>query len=165
MQTNLRSSSTVIIKIVEENSNLERTLGFVSSIALNVSQGSKPIFTVDSVFPAEIAAGASPSAVSLQLSCVMLRDSTLESIGIVPRRTVSGSSKDFNPAGTAEDDGSVFVGASKYIHVRLYDRYTGEMFYGVDWCRVNSVAINAQSRSVVRADISLTGMYLIPGNN
>lgn len=153
-QSSIRTTAHVILKIQPENGT-EKSIGMVTAISLNVGQGSKPIYGVDSPFPQEIAAGGSASQVNLQMSLVILKGTNLESLGVVPYRH---GNKAIN-IGTD----LLFLGNSKYFNLRLYDRITGDLFYGVENCRVNSFTITGQPRAILRAEVSISGMYLQTG--
>ena len=162
MISTIRASANVLLKIVPEDGE-EKTIGFVTSVSLSTGGTQRVIHGVDSVYPQEIAYGAAPSQIGLSMSLVMPKGQTLESLGLVPYRTGGGAgSQDTGNSAFGTD--TVYIGGGRYVHVRLYDRITGELFYGVDYCKVNSFTISAQSKSVIRADIQYTGFFLIPGS-
>lgn len=156
-----RAAANVLLKVVPED-GVEKTIGFVTSVSLSTGGTQRVIHGVDSVFPQEIAYGAAPSQVGISMSLIMPKGATLESLGLVPYRTSGATAQDGGKSAFASD--TVFISGGRYLHIRLYDRTTGELFYGVDFCKVNSFTISASSRSIIRADVQFTGMILVPGN-
>jgi hypothetical protein len=161
MISTIRASANILLKVVPED-GAEKIIGFVTSVALSMGGTQRVIHGVDSVYPQEIAYGAGPSQVGLSMSLVMPKGQTLESLGLVPYRTGGGNSP-LDTGNSAAGANTVYGAGGRYIHLRLYDRITGELFYGVDFCKVNSFSITAQSKSIIRADLQYTGMFLIPG--
>jgi hypothetical protein len=162
MQAQSRASANVLLKVVPED-GVEKLIGFVTSVSLSTGGTQRVIHGVDSVYPQEIAYGAAPSQVGVSMSLIMPKGATLESLGLVPYRTSGAGPSDGGNKSFAND--TVFIAGGRYIHIRLYDRATGELFYGVDYCKVASFTIATQSKSIVRAELQLIGMLLIPGQS
>lgn len=162
MISSIRSAATLLVKVMPEGGE-EKLIGFCTGFNFNVNNGIKIIYTVDSPFPSEVAYGAQGMAVNATMNIVMPKGMTLEKAGLVPYRTAGGASANDSGA-NGVDQNSVFIGTGKYMHVRLYDRETRELVYGIEFCKVNSYAIDVTAKSVVRGQISLVGKFAVPGN-
>ena len=162
MITSIRSAPNIILKILPQHGTEEKTVGYCTSLNLSANSSSRTIYGVDSPFAQEIAFGSTPMQVGLSMTIVMPKSFTLESLGLVPYRTGGGASAN-DPGSKASDVETVYIAGGDYLHIRLYDRSTGDMFYGVDYCKVQQFAISASAKSIITANLSFTGLYLIPG--
>lgn len=162
MISTIRASANVLLKVVPEDGT-EKTIGFVTAMSLSGGGTQRVIHGVDSVYPQEIAYGAAPSQIGLSMSLVMPKGQTLESLGLIPYRTAGGASA-LDNGNVASSTDTVYIGGGRYVHIRLYDRITGELFYGIDYCKVASFSITAQSKSIIRAELQYVGMFLIPSS-
>jgi hypothetical protein len=120
--------------------------------------------TVDDPFPAEIAHGAGASMVRGSLTLFMLKGSTLEKAGLVPYRTSgAASAKDISP-NPGDPANFAHVAHSTYIHWRLYDRETSELFYSLDYAKVSQFTISVMAKGIVKAELQFEAKYAIPGS-
>lgn len=162
MKPLIRTGPSLILKVVQPSG--EKIVGYVTGIMFTVSNGQKATFTVDNPFPAEISHAAGPSYVRGQVTLLMPKGTTLEKAGLVPWRTSGmASSKDTAP-NPGDQDNFVHLAHSTYIHWRLYDRETGEMFIGIDFVKVGQYTVSVQSKAVVRCEMLFEGKYAIPGS-
>lgn len=162
MKPLIRTGPSLVLKVVQPSG--EKIVGYATGIQWTVTNGQKTTYTVDNPFPSEISHAAGPSFVRGNVTVFMPKGTTLEKAGLVPWRTAGlASSKDTAPnPGSA--DNFVHLAHSTYIHWRLYDRETGELFMGIDFVKVSQYSVNVQSKSVVRADLQFEGKYAIPGS-
>jgi hypothetical protein len=150
MISNLAVGASLLLKItVDGDSGKESTLGFVSRLSYNVSNGQKLIFTVDSPFPEEIAQGASQSFVRGTMSVYMLNGQSLETMGISHYRN-NGQGEALGPL-------------SKYFNLRIYNRQTNELVLSLDFCKISGYSVDMAARSIVTANISFEGMFASRG--
>lgn len=151
-----------MLKVVQPSG--EKIVGYATGITYTVSNGQKATFTVDNPFPAEISHAAGPSYVRGSVTVFMLKGMTLEKAGLVPWRTSGmASSKDTAP-NPGSPDNFVHLAHSTYIHWRLYDRSTGELFMGIDFVKVGQYTVSVQSKAVVRCELQFEGKYAVPGS-
>lgn len=151
-QSVLRTGPNLVLKVKYEGGESEKTIGYAQNLNFNVVQGQKSIFTVDSVIPQEIAQGAAPSFVRGTATLFMPKGSDPVRAGLVP------PVYDLDYVG----DSPVHV-TSKYFHWRIYDRYTNDLAFGVDYVKVNSWSVTASARQVVRVSITFEGQYFVSG--
>lgn len=147
----LHAAPALLVKVAYEDSAKEKIIGYASNLSFRVSQGQKEIYTVDTPFPVEIAQAASMSMVKGSLSIFLPKGQTPESLGLVPYRVLNKN------ADTAS------MAASKYFHLRVYDRQSTELVFSADFCKVGEYSVSIQARQVVKCELSFTGMYLTPG--
>jgi hypothetical protein len=165
-QSVLRTGANLVVKVAYTGSKVEKTIGYATAINYIVNNGLKIIHVVDTPFPQELAYGAAGMTVTGTLSLVLPKGTTLERAGLVPYRTAGGASE---KDGITENYGSgdvvdtVYIGGGQYMHLRVYDRASGEMVMGCDYCKVQNYQISIQSKSVVHANISFVGKFLVPG--
>jgi hypothetical protein len=148
----IHAAPALLVKIAYESDSKERIIGYASGLTFRVSQGQKEIYVVDSPFPAEIAQAASQSAVKGSMSIFLPKGQTPESLGLVPHRVLNKSGDIASMA------------ASKYFHLRVYDRLSTELVFSADFCKVGEYSVSIQARQVVRCELSFTGLYMTPGN-
>lgn len=162
MKSIVRTGAKLILKI-DAGDGVEKIIGFCTGINYAVSQGTKTIYVVDNPFPFEIASGASASQVRGSMNVYLLEGSNLELAGLVPYRTSgTGSPKDKSP-NPGDPNNVINVAHSKYFHIRLYDRASGEMFVGMDFAKVTGYSVSVTARGVVMANLTFEAKYLIPG--
>ena len=147
----LRTGANLVLKVLYEAdvNKPEKDIGYVANFTFNVIQGQRPIFTVDSPFPQEIAQGITPSMVQGTMTIFMPRGSDPVTLGLVPPQ-VWADDKPLNAT-------------SKYLHFLLYDRRSGELAHAVRWVKVLSWHLIAQSRSVVQVNLQFQGMFYNSG--
>lgn len=162
MRSILRTGPSLVLKIVHPSG--EKIIGYASGITYTVTNGQKSIFVVDSPFPAEISQAAGPSLVRGTISLFMPKGTTLEKAGLVPYRTSGAASAADTSPNPGNPDNFVHLAHSMYVHWRLYDRETGELFMGIDYAKVGQYTINVQSKSVVKAELQFEGKYCVSGN-
>lgn len=85
MISRIITGPSLLIKIKAEG-GFETMVGYATDLQINVTQGQKEIFGVDSPFPFEIAQGAAPSMVRGSMAIFILKGTNLETIGLVPYR-------------------------------------------------------------------------------
>lgn len=154
----------MVVKVAYDATPAEKVIGFCTALTYNVNNGMKVTHTVDSPYPQELAMGSAPMQVNGSMSLIMLQGATLESSGLVPYRTAGGASaKDGTQFNFASGGDSVYIGGGKYMHIRVYDRASGEMVFGCEYCKIQNYTISVQAKAVVRADVSFVGKYLVPG--
>lgn len=141
----------MLLKIFYPADNTEKQIGFCSDLQYSVSQGQKAIFTVDSTFPAEIAQAAGPSIVRGTMTLYLPKGSSPEAAGLVPFRT--------------DALGEINHAASKYMHIRLYDRLTSSLLYSLDFTKVSNYTVSVRTRAVVIVQLSFESIYCTPGNS
>jgi hypothetical protein len=149
LKTTVYSGPQLLLKVFYPNDGKEKTIGFASNLAYTVTQGQKPIFTVDSTFPSEIAQSASPSMVHGSLSIFLPKGTTPESAGLIPYRT--------------DAQGQNNMAASKYLNIRIYDRLTSAMIFSLDFCKFGQYTMNIGARQIVRVDMVFEGYFVTPG--
>lgn len=148
MISKIISGPSLRIKIKPEG-EFEQLIGYATDLQINVDQGQKAIFAVDSPFPFEIAQGASPSMVRGQMSIYILKGTNLESMGLVSYRT---------------DDGRETISpTSKYVDLNIYDRASNTLIYGIKMCKFSGYTISASTRNVVRCVVRFDGIIIEPG--
>jgi len=150
MKSNVHTGPGLTLKIHYPSNSQEKTIGFCTNLQYTVTNGQKPIFTVDSPFPAEIAQSASPSMVRGSMTLFLPKGSTPESSGLVPYRT--------------DEQQRSNIAATKYLNLRIYDRLTKQLVMSLDYCKVSQYTVNIRSKSVVTVDMSFEGMFATPGN-
>jgi len=148
MISRIITGPSLIVKVKPED-GFEQTIGYATDLQLNVSQGQKEIFAVDSPFPFEIAQGASPSLVRGTIAVYILKGMNLETIGLVPYRN--------------NDAGEIISTNSKYIDINIYDRASRTLVYGIKNCKVSSYTISVSTRNVLRCSLTFSGILLEPG--
>lgn len=146
MKSLIQTAPSLILKVSYESGE-EKTIGYASNLAFTVTQGQKPIFTVDSPFPVEIAQAASASMVSGTMSIYLLKGSTPESVGLVPYR-VSKSGSDIMSA------------ATKYCNIRLYSRGDNTLVFSCDYCKVSTYTVAVTAKRVVQVNLNFDGIFL-----
>lgn len=163
MKSIIRTGAKLILKI-DNGDGEERIIGYCNGINYSVSQGVRTIYVVDSPFPFEIASGASHSQVKGTMHLYLLEGSTLETAGLVPYRTsgTGSSSKDISPH-PGDPRNVVNLAHSKYFHIRLYDRASGELFAGMDFAKVTGYTVTVSARGLVTANLTFEAKYLISG--
>lgn len=136
------------IKIKPED-GFEQLIGFATDLQINIDQGQKAIFGVDSPFPFEIAQGAAPSMVRGTMVVYMLKGTNLESMGLVSYRS---------------DDGRQIISPnSKYIDINIYDRASGILIYGLKMCKISGYTMSVSSRNVLKCSLRFDGILMEPG--
>jgi hypothetical protein len=148
MISKIITGPSLLIKIKPEN-GFEQTIGYATDLQLNVAQGQKEIFGVDSPFPFEIAQGAAPSLVRGTMAVYVLKGTNLETIGLVPYRS--------------DDSKETISPNSKYIDINIYDRASKTLIYGIKNCKVSSYTISVSTRNVLRCSLTFSGILLEPG--
>ena len=146
----LHTGASLLLKIHYPDSGLEHVIGFARNLSYSVNQGQKLIYVVDSPFPVEVAQGASPSAVRGSLTTYLPKGLTPEAAGLVPYRY---------------QDEVNLAAASRYIHIRVYDRLANTLVFSCDYCKIGSYTVNIPARGIVEVSFSFEGMFLTPGQS
>ena len=127
-----------------------KLIGFGSALSYSVSQGQKPILTVDSPFPAEIAQGAAMSMVEGTLTIFKIKGSSPESAGIIGART------DLN--GQSNDPSYTTLGAAKYSVLEVYDRLSGNAIIKAYYVMFSTQNWTAQVKNVMQGTLTFQGI-------
>lgn len=147
MRSIIQTGPSMIVKVKAEDGE-EKTIGFVDAISFNQTTGSKPIFVVDNPFPAEIANAAGQSMVNGNISMYLPKGTSLESLGMVPYK---------------RQGEKTWLGATKYLSIRIYDRSSESIVYSLDFVKFNGYTVNIAARSVVKLTAQFSGMYATTG--
>jgi hypothetical protein len=150
-QSVLQTGPSLLVKIFYVADNTEKLIGFASGLNFQVTQGQKPIFVVDSPFPAEIAQAAAPSMVRGSMTLFLPKGSSPEAAGLVAYRT--------------DSMGDIYNAASKYLHLRIYDRVSTALIYSMDYTKVSGYSVNIRTRSHVQVQLQFESLYCTPGNS
>ena len=142
-----QTAPNLVVKMITEGGE-ERTLGFCRSFRVDSQTGQKPIFTVDSTFPAEIAQAAGPQSVSGSMSVYALKGTDPVRLGLIPPAYDPNSPQSFP-----------LNAASRYSHFRVYDRTTQQLCFSIDYAKVSSFSMSVESKGVVQIQLSFTGMF------
>ena len=148
MRSILQTGPSMVVKIKQEDGE-EKTIGFADAINFSPTTGLKPIHVVDSPFPAEIATAAGASMVSGNMSLYLPKGTSMESLGLVPYRRKGEET---------------WLGASKYLSIRVYDRSTEKIVYSMDFCKFSGYTVGIAARSVVKITAQFTGMFAVAGS-
>jgi hypothetical protein len=130
--------------------NSEKLIGYATGLQFSVIQGQKPMFVVDSPFPAQIAQAAAGSMVRGQITIFLPKGMTPETAGLVPYRQ--------------DQNGDIFAGNSQYVSFRVYDRATAQLVFAANYCKVSDYTIAIRSRQTVMCTLNFEGIFLVPGN-
>lgn len=149
MRSLLHSGPSLQLKIAKPG-DVEKLIGYATGLQFSVIQGQKPIFVVDSPFPAQIAQAASASMVRGQLTIFLPKGMTPETAGLVPYRQ--------------DEQGNIFQGSSQYLNFRIYDRATTQLVFSADYIKVSDYTVSIRSRQTVVCTLNFEGIFLRPGN-
>jgi hypothetical protein len=161
MQSMLRAGPQLVLKVMPESGE-ERIVGYATGLNYTVAMGLKSVFVVDSPFPGEIQNGAAPVMVRGTMTVFLPKGTTLESAGLVPYRTAGGGGGGDASVGK-ESNNAILIANAKHAHIRLYDRSSGEMVLGCNFCKIASYTVNVGARQMVTATINFEGMFCVPG--
>lgn len=150
MQSVLHTGPSLKFKVAYDDGT-EKTIGYASGLQYTVQNGQKPLFVVDSVFPADIAQGASPSMVTGTVMLYLPKGMTPESAGMVPYRQTP--------------QGDMYMPLSRFMHFRLYDRVGSRLIFSADFCKVSSYSVRVQTKGWAMVSLQFEGIFLTPGNN
>jgi len=142
MKSLLHTGASLALRVAYEDGK-EKLLGFCTNFSYAVANGQKVTYTVDSPQPQEIAQGAAPSFVKGSLTLFLPKGTTPESVGLAPYRQ--------------EIDGTPMV-VTKYIHFRIYDRFTQQLVFSCDNCKVGSYNVVIQARGIVQVSMQFDGI-------
>lgn len=142
-----QTSSNLLVYAVMPSGN-EIPLGFVINLNLEVSQGQRVIFGVDSPFPVQIAQAAQPSIVRGVMNIVLLKSTTPESLNLIAGRN--------NAVGDPINIGS------HYIHFRIFDRASRKPIYTIFQAKIGGFNLNIPAQSVVTCQLAFDAAYLVP---
>ena len=145
----LQTAPSLELRIKYENGN-EKVIAFASNLQFNVVQGQKPIFVVDSPFPAEIANGAAPSYVTGSMTVYLPKGQTMESAGLVPRSLT-------------EDGSEILAATASYANIMVYDRLSDDLVIGVQGFKCGSYSFNMASRTHIIINLQFAGLYIKEG--
>lgn len=145
----IQVAPNLMVKILPHEGS-EKIIGFVQSLSFGVSQGQKPIFSVDNPFPETIDQAAAPTLVTGSMSLYLPKGVTLESAGLVaPRKFTSGNTS---------------MGQSRFFDMSVYDRLQNQLLYKIIQCKISNYSIVIQARSVVMVSVTFQAIHLEPAN-
>lgn len=148
----IRTGPSLKLKVSYANPDAdEKTIGFASNLQFSVNQGQKPIFTVDSPYPAELAQGAAPQMVQGTMTIYLLRGMDPVKAGLVPP---SSSQLNYAPVHAY----------STHLNWRIYDRFSGELAWAINNVKVSSWSVNVTAKQVVTAQLTFQGMFYQSGS-
>lgn len=154
-QSQLRTGPNMKLAIsYEAGAGEERTIGYASGFTFTVAQGQKATFVVDSPFAAEISQGGAPSFIKGTVTLYMPKGSNPVKAGLVPPTNGFNGPSDFPRMAT-----------SKYLHWRFYDRFTHELSWAINFCKVGTWTVVAQAKSHVIVTLNFEGMFIEQGNS
>lgn len=139
------TAPSLVVKVQYPDSNAEITVGYAISLQYTSSQGQRAIYTVDNPFPVELAQSAAASLVRGVMVMYMPRGATPEKLGLVPYRI--------------NNKGENAIAATKYIHLRLYDRLTQRPVVNLEFCKINGYTTVIAARQVVRVELTFEALY------
>jgi hypothetical protein len=145
----LGSGPSYSVKLVTDDGK-EKQIGLASSVNIQVQNGQKMIFVVDSPFPAEIAQGAAPSYVQGSMSIYLPKGLSIEQLGLSPYRT--------------DATGNAQLPSTRYVHLRIYDRLTKSVVYNIEYVKVQSYSITIGAKQLAQASIQFQGILASAGN-
>lgn len=148
---NFHTGPSLEVRIRYEDGN-EKVIAFASNLQFTVNLGQKPIFVVDSPFPAEIANGAGPSMIQGTMTLYLPKGMTMESTGLVPR-SLTGDGED------------IIAATASYAHVLVYDRTSDDVVIGVQNFKVGAYSFNMAVRSHIIINLQFSGMYIKEGKS
>ncbi len=148
----IQTGASLVLKIAYEKDGLEKTIGFCDTLNVSVPTGQKEIFTCDTPFPQEIAQSAAPIVITGNLRLYLLKGTDPVRAGMMSHSTDPQSENKYP-----------FNAASRYIHYRLYDRNTQQLVYSIDYCKVKSFDMGVSAKSMVRYNVSFSGMFFSYG--
>lgn len=148
MQSMLRTAPNMFFKVSYDSGTPEKLIGYASGLTWSQSQGQKPIFTVDSPFPQELAQGAAPTMIRGTVTLYMPKGSDPVRAGLVPPTTDISK----------KDDVPLHV-ASTYLNWRFYDRYTQELAFAINSVKVSAWTANITAKQVVRVNLQFEGIF------
>ena len=61
--------------------------------------------------------------------------------------------------------GNIYNAASKYLHIRLYDRLTTALIYSLDYTKVSGYSVNIRTRTLVQVQLQFESFYATTGNS
>lgn len=154
-QSQLRTGPSMLLKCAyESGAGLERTIGYASGISFTVTQGQKATFVVDTPFAAEIGQGGAPSFIRGTVTLYMPKGSNPVKAGLVPPTSGFNGPNDFPRQST-----------SKYLHWRFIDRFTHELSWAINYCKVGSWTVVMQAKNHVVVTLNFEGIFMEYGNS
>lgn len=127
-----------------------KLIGYGTALSYSISQGQKPILTVDSPFPAEIAQGASMSMVEGTLTIFKMKASSPEATGMIGARTFS--------SGHSNDPTFTTLGAAKYSVLEVYDRLSNNAILKAYYVMVGTQNWTVQAKNIMQGSITFQGI-------
>lgn len=149
MISQLYTAPSMSLKVQADGGD-EKTIGYCSGISYTTSNGQKMTFGVDSPLPVEISQGSSQSFVRGSMEIYLPKGTTPEKLGLVPYRV--------------DDSNQLYMVASKYLNIRLYDRATTQRILSIDHCKFGTYTMTIAARSVVRVSMQFEGVFVTPNN-
>lgn len=151
-QSRLHTAPNLQLKVAYEASEVEKLIGYASGLSFTVNNGQKEIYTVDSVAIQELAQGAAPTNVKGSLIVYLPKGSDPIRAGLVAPTFDIGT----------KDDTPVNV-TSKYLHWKIYDRFTGELVFAINFAKVGVWNMSIGAKQVVKISLQFTGQVYETG--
>jgi hypothetical protein len=148
MKSLLHTGASLALRVAYEDGT-EKMIGFARNFSYTVTQGQKLTYTVDSPLPQEIAQGASPMVVKGSITLYLPKGTTPESVGLVPYRT--------------DAQGRIINVLSKHLHFRIYDRFTQNLVFTAEYCKVANYTVSIQTRGIAEVSLTFDGILSTPG--
>lgn len=144
----LQTGPGLLLKVALPNGE-EKLIGYASGLNYTVTQGQKKQMVVDTPFVYKIEQGAAASMVAGRVDLYVPKNFSLEAANlVVPRQG---------------DKGEALQVGSKDIHIRIYDRLTGQMVFAANYCKISQYSFSVQSRQIAKYNLSFEGIHLQPG--
>jgi len=148
LPSSIHAAPNLMVK-VQYQAGDETTIGYATNLVYRVHQGQKPIFTVDSPFPTEIAQAAAPSFVQGSMTLFLPKGTTIESMGLVPRRL--------------GDKGEFIAALSQYYDINIYNVETNELVVSIQRAKVGDYTVTIGARNIVIVNLNFIGTNLKEG--
>jgi hypothetical protein len=127
-----------------------RLYGYATALNYTITQGQKPILTVDSAFPAEIAQGASTSMIEGQLTIFKMKGSSPEAAGFIGARTGTN--------GQSTDPTDSQLGAALYSVLEIYDRLSNNPILKAYYVMFGSQSWSVQAKNIMQGTVTFQGI-------
>lgn len=147
----IRTAPTLKLKVFYKGRDVpEKTVGYAANFQFTVSQGQKPIYTVDTPYAAELAQGAAPQLIQGSLTLYMVKGMDPVRVGLVP------------PPNSNINNAPVHA-FSEMLDWRIYDRFSGELAWAINDVKVSQWSVSTQAKSIVTAQLTFQGIYYSSG--
>ena len=148
MKSQLQTAASLLL-MVKYDTGVSKVIGFARALEFTVNNGQKTTYVVDSPFPAEIAQGTAPMSVRGSMVLYLPKGVTMESAGLVPYRV--------------NEKGENIAAASRYMSFEVYDRFTRNLIFACEYCKVGTYSVSVQAKGVASVTMQFEGVYMTPG--